>query len=50
LRFDAVRGRTICGLAITKELDGVTYAPDPITPLRLAAKITVSTSPRSRHA
>jgi len=28
LTFDAVRGRTICGQAITKELDGVTYAPD----------------------
>jgi hypothetical protein len=28
LTFDAVQGRTICGQAIIKEVDGLTYSPD----------------------
>jgi hypothetical protein len=28
LTFDPVKGRTICGQAIVKEVDGVDYQPD----------------------
>ena len=28
LTFDAAKGRTICGQAITKDVDGVDYSPE----------------------
>jgi hypothetical protein len=28
LTFDPVQGRTVCGQAITKEVEGVDYSPD----------------------
>ncbi|WP_319774595.1 DUF1737 domain-containing protein [Breoghania sp.] len=28
LTFDPVKGRTICGQAVTKEVDGVDYSPE----------------------
>ncbi len=28
LSFDAVKGLTICGQAVTKDVDGLTYSPD----------------------